>query len=61
MFWEKILSKKCFFFVREEINLLIPYYIYQSTIKLSVITVPWAIHQNVQSLTKGASPHSVIL
>jgi len=61
MFWEKILSKKCFFFVREEINLITPYYIYQSTIKLSVITAPWAIHQNVQSLTKGGIPHSVIL
>jgi len=61
MFWEKILSKKYFFFIREEINHITPYYIYQSTIKLSVITAPWAIHQNIQSLTKGGIPHSVIL
>ena len=27
MFWGEILSKKCFFFVRGEINLITPYYI----------------------------------
>ena len=33
MFWRKILSKKCFFFVREEINPISPYYIYKTVIK----------------------------
>ena len=56
MFWRKILSKKYFFFVREKINLITPYYIYQSTIKLSVITAPWVIPSKCSITHKRGIP-----
>ena len=53
MFLGKILSKKCFFFVREEINPISPYYIYKTMIKLFCNHIAMSNPlQNAQPLTK---------